>query len=159
MENICEQCGRSFLPCPSVPNQKFCGKECAKERRRFNQKARLAGDPDYRDNQRFAQREWRERNPGYMREYRKKHPGYIRRNRIQQRRRNKIRQKGVSRVSVLQSPLMIVKMTELEADSIYVPGPYRVTFLKGEVIVKMDEFNRHPVGVSGVSEMHVKTEG
>jgi len=158
MSHSCEQCGRSFSPCPSVPHQRFCGKSCAKEHKRQMQKSRLANDPDYRENQKSAQKAWRQSNPKYMREYRKKHPEYVRRNRNQQRHRNKLLRKPTPSTSQTETSLEIVKMTELQPYPIYVPGPYQARLQNGEVIVKMTEFIPHPVWVSGILPIRSECE-
>jgi hypothetical protein len=70
----CAHCGASFHPRPQVPNQAFCSsRDCQRARKRQWQQARLGDDPDYRENQRTAQRSWQARNPGYWRQYRGKH--------------------------------------------------------------------------------------
>ena len=45
-------------------------------------------DSDYRDNQRDAQKRWREKNPDYWKRWRSAHPEYVERNRVNQRQRN-----------------------------------------------------------------------
>jgi len=67
----CARCGETFQPRPQVPNQAFCSSsDCQQARKRQWQQARLLEDPDYRENQRAAQRSWQERNPSYWRQYR-----------------------------------------------------------------------------------------
>jgi len=151
MERACAQCDRLFLPCPTTPEQKFCGADCRRAKRREVQKERLAIDLDYRENQQRAQQAWRERNPDYMREYRKRRPGYVKRNRLQQGERNRRRQQVIETSPPDEPTPMIVKMIELDVDPILVPGPYRFVFEKGVLIVKMDEFLPHPIRLSGVS--------
>jgi len=150
MERACTKCSQLFLPCPTVPEQKFCGTACRRAIQRETLKERLANDPDYRENQRRAKQAWRDRNPDYMPEYRKRKHAYVMRNRLQQKERNQ-RRRQISDTPVRDDPApMIVKMVELDVDSILVPGPYRVLSEKGGLIVKMDEFLPHPIRLSGI---------
>ena len=88
----CAGCHKHFHPRPQCPGQKFCSSaECQRERKRRWQKARRAADPDYRDNDVQANRQWRSQNPGYWRAYRRNHPQYVTRNRQQQRQRDQAR--------------------------------------------------------------------
>jgi len=88
----CAACGRLFRPRPQVPRQRYCeASACQRERRRRWQREKRSRDPDYRDNQRRAQRHWLERHPEYWRRYRRTHPDYTRRNRAQQRARDRRR--------------------------------------------------------------------
>jgi hypothetical protein len=91
MEKTCPCCKRKFVPHPAVKNQQYCGSpDCQRARKRKWQKEKLARDPDYRENQSYAQREWRRRNKDYWKEYRKKNPAYTEQNRLRQRERNRI---------------------------------------------------------------------
>jgi len=84
----CVRCGGIFHPRPQVPDQSFCsGRNCQRARKQLWQQARLRDDPDYRENQRAAQRNWLARNPGYWREYRA-------------RRARQIGQEGVAKMDV-----------------------------------------------------------
>jgi len=88
----CAACRKHFHPRPQSPGQKFCSAaQCQRERKRRWQKARRAADPDYRDNDVQANRQWRSRHPGYWRAYRRKHPQSIIRNREKQRERDRAR--------------------------------------------------------------------
>ena len=148
MERICKHCGLSLSPRPSVPNQHYCGKiECQRARKRQGQKDRLINDQDYRDNQRAAQKAWRERNPEYMSEYRKNSPKYVEKNRVQQRQRNRSLRKSIT-TSPPDDSSMIVKMYELHADPVMHSGKFRVVFQKDGMIVKMDELFAHLIPVS-----------
>ena len=85
-------CHKLFHPRPQSPGQEFCsGAECQRERKRRWQKARRAADPDYRDNDVQASRQWRNRHPGYWRAYRRQHPQSVIRNRAKQRERDRSR--------------------------------------------------------------------
>nr|WP_311528741.1 hypothetical protein [uncultured Ralstonia sp.] len=82
----CACCGQSFQPRPQVPKQAYCSSpECQRARKRRWQQDKLRNDPDYRCNQRDAQRAWHERHPNYWRSYRDTHPEYAERNRDLQR--------------------------------------------------------------------------
>jgi hypothetical protein len=88
----CAACHKLFHPRLQSPGQKFCsGAECQRERKRRWQKARRAADPDYRDNDVQANRQWRRRHPEYWRAYRRKHPQVVIRNREKQRERDRVR--------------------------------------------------------------------
>ncbi len=85
----CVHCSRGFSPNPRVKNQKYCGaKECRKARRNRMQRMKMAGDPDYRANQKQCQEQWQKNNPGYYKKYRGEHPEYAERNRLLQAGRN-----------------------------------------------------------------------
>jgi hypothetical protein len=72
----CTHCGQSFDPRPQVPNQTYCSSpECQRARKVRWQQDKLRTDPDYRGNQRDAQRAWRDRNPDYYRSYRSANSG------------------------------------------------------------------------------------
>ena len=86
----CAHCGRLFNPNPRVKNQHYCSeKECQRARKRLWQKRKLADDPDYKANQKDAQKTWREKNPHYWKEYRKRSPQYVENNRNRQRERRR----------------------------------------------------------------------
>ncbi len=88
----CAACRKLFHPRPQSPEQKFCSAaECQRERKRRWQRARRATDPDYRDNDVQANRQWRSRHPGYWRAYRCRHPEWVIRNRVKQRERDRAR--------------------------------------------------------------------
>lgn len=73
----CAGCGQPFQPRPQAPKQAYCSApECQRTRKRQWQKTKLQSDPDYRDNQRQAQRAWHEHHPDYWRQYRERHPKY-----------------------------------------------------------------------------------
>jgi len=86
----CTGCHKLFHPRPQSPAQRFCSAaECQRERKRRWQKARRASDPDYRDNDVQANRDWRARRPGYWRAYRRTHLQSVIRNREKQRERDR----------------------------------------------------------------------
>ncbi|SED48761.1 hypothetical protein SAMN02787142_3257 [Burkholderia sp. WP9] len=91
----CIACGVSFEPRPQNRNQRYCSMPaCQRERRRQWQRARLCNDPDYRENQKHAQSNWRLRHQDYWQQYRASHPAYCERNRAMQRIRNAMRCSG-----------------------------------------------------------------
>lgn len=72
----CAGCGREFQPRPQAPNQVYCSApKCQRVRKRRWQQNKLQTDPEYRLNQRDAQRAWQESHPDYWRQYRA-HPDY-----------------------------------------------------------------------------------
>lgn len=74
MTRKCIHCGHDFEPLPHVPRQAFCSHPaCQRARKREWQQDKLHTDPDYRQNQRAAQRAWQERNRDYWQEYRASH--------------------------------------------------------------------------------------
>ncbi len=78
----CAACHKLYHPRPQSPGQKFCSAaECQRVRKRRWQKARRAADPDYRDNDVQANRQWRSQHPDYWRDYRRQHPQSVTRNR------------------------------------------------------------------------------
>jgi len=88
----CGACRKLFHPRPQSPGQKFCSEAgCQRERKRRWQKARRAADPDYRDNDVQANRQWRRRHPEYWRAYRGEHPQSVIGNRDKQRQRDRAR--------------------------------------------------------------------
>ena len=88
----CAGCRKLFHPRPQSPEQTFCSAaQCQRERKCRWQKARRASDPDYRDNDVQANRQWRSRHPGYWRAYRRKHLQSVIRNREKQRERDRVR--------------------------------------------------------------------
>jgi hypothetical protein len=88
----CAACRKLFHPCPQSRGQKYCSAaECQRERKRRWQVAKRAGDPDYRDNDAQANRNWRTRHPDYWRAYRRTHPQSVLRNRRKQRERDRSR--------------------------------------------------------------------
>ena len=69
----CRSCHRERPANPKVKEQNYCGRaDCQRARRREWQRKKMATDLDYRENQRFSQKQWQENNPAYWRNYRKK---------------------------------------------------------------------------------------
>ena len=135
MAKVCSQCRRSFEPHPSSPHQECCGDpNCRRSWKAKWQREKRAKDKDYRDNQTEAQKQWRQRNPGYSTSYRKRHPDYAERNRKRQRERNRLRQPSEPK-SI--SPV-IGKMDRLTPDWKSFSGVFRLVPLGVRVIGKMD---------------------
>jgi len=127
----CKACEKLFTPHRSVPMQQYCSAGgCQKARRRLTQKRKMAEDPDYRDNQRRAQKQWRDSHSGYWRRYRADHPEYDQRNRERQRERN------ARRRELLRGT--IAKMDELSRENNLISGRYKLVLL-GDGVAKMDE--------------------
>ena len=135
MSRICIFCGRSFEPCPTVPNQRYCSRpECQKARRRKWQKEKLATDEAYRANQADCQRAWRQRNPDYWRHYRETHPAYTERNRQLQRQRNSRKRKSSGK-----DGSMIANMDELTRRNNDLSGHFRLIPIDPSGVANMDE--------------------
>lgn len=132
-ERLCKHCRKRFSLRPQNPDQKYCSEPaCQKARKGAWQKQKLENDPDYRDNQRDAQRRWREKNPDYWREYRKRHKGYTERNRQQQRERNRGRRMHDDDLA------SIAKMDASITKNLINPGRYQLRRIEGGEIAKMD---------------------
>uniref|UniRef100_UPI0026318B0C hypothetical protein n=1 Tax=Accumulibacter sp. TaxID=2053492 RepID=UPI0026318B0C len=98
---------------------------CQRERRRRWQAAKRQSDPDYRENQKHAQKAWAERNPDYWRTYREQHPEYVARNRARQRER------ALGRAGV-------AKMDASKAEIALPSGTYRLSPVIDASLAKMD---------------------
>lgn len=122
----CRHCRKHFSPRPQNPDQKYCSEPaCQKARRRKWQRQKLRTDPEYRDNQRDAQRRWREKNPDYQREYRQRNVTYRQGNRRQQKERNRRNR-------------LIVKMEASPPEKMLESGCYEIRPVEDGKIVKMD---------------------
>ena len=139
----CKHC-RCFLePCPRVSKHDYCNKkECQKARKRDWQKKKMAEDEVYCNDQKDAQKLWRENNPDYWKEYRRKNPGYTKRNREKQRDRNRsLRAKACRKPDcqpVAKMDTAIAKMDAIGPESAAFSGRYRLIPLAGQMIAKMD---------------------
>ena len=68
---ICPYCRQSFSPSRYHSNQEICStSECQRQRRTDYHRKKFAEDPSYREQCRDSQRNWREKNHGYMKRYR-----------------------------------------------------------------------------------------
>jgi len=132
----CSACHKYFHPRPQSPGQEFCSAaECQRERKRRWQKARRAADSDYRDNDVQANRQWRNRHPGYWRAYRRKHPQLVIRNREKQRERDRAR-----RLKPPQ-PSPPPDLANEDASSFQLPletGTYRMIPVTGNLLANED---------------------
>jgi len=112
----CRCCGQPFVPRPQNPTQSYCSDPaCQRARKREWQRAKRACDPDYRANDRAAQRTWAQAHPQYWRAWRERHPESVARNRQAQGVRNARRGAGV-----------IAKEDVWMRESALVAGTYRV---------------------------------
>lgn len=130
MKRRCEHCGDRFRPRPNVAHQRYCSREeCQRARKREWHKGKLRTDEAYRDNQRDAQKRWRENHLGYWKAYRDCHPEYVERNRVLQRERNHKRRAH-----------LIAKSDESRACNPMRSGLYRLTPAGEEGIAKSDAY-------------------
>lgn len=135
MEMVCRYCRQKFTPHPLARNQECCGKgDCKRLWKCEWQKQKLARDPDYRENQAYAQKAWRDRNPGYWKEYRKRNPASAERNRLKQRERNRVRRHP----SAGSPPPVIAKMDEPDLHPISTSRCDRLIPIIEGLIAKMD---------------------
>ena len=152
----CRCCGKTFSPRPQVPKQRYCGERaCQQARKRAWQKERLRDDPDYRENQREAQKRWAGRHPEYWRQWRQRHPEYRERNRRQQAERN-VRQRAAMPLTGHAPPpplppsppgLSVTDDTIAKSDvwtreTGLNPGTYRVTPWTADMDCKEGRVNR-----------------
>ena len=132
----CAACHKLFHPRPQSPGQKFCfAADCQRERKRRWQKVRRASDPDYRDNDIQANRNWRSRHPDYWHAYRRKHPLSVIRNREKQRERD--RSKGGSQPRSPPAP----RLANEDASTLQLPletGTYRMIPVTGRDLANED---------------------
>jgi len=94
----CTHCGNHFHYRPQNPSQSYCSKPaCQQARKTCWERDKRRHDPDYKSNQRDAQKRWQEKRPSYWKQWRKNNPDYVARNREQQRSRNaKLRNPGLA---------------------------------------------------------------
>ena len=138
----CLACGQSFTPRPCVRRQQYCSAvECQKTRRRLTQKRKMAEDPDYRDNQKRAQKQWRDTHQSYWRNYRIAHPEYVQRNLERQRERNSLRRGQPCRE--------IAKMNELPRKSPFISGKFMLAPFPVNGVAKMGELLVEITAING----------
>jgi hypothetical protein len=136
--NRCASCNKPFRVRAQSPRQAYCKDiQCQRTRRRRWQQAKRLTDPDYKYNQRNAQRAWIKRNPNYWSEYRRTHPEYRERNKVQQLAR------GRSTTGALFAKIHSSQLGTVS------PGIYRMTPVRGR-IAKM---NLSGVEISWVSAL------
>jgi hypothetical protein len=132
----CGACHKLFHPRRQSPGQKFCsGAECQRERKRRWQKARRAADPDYRDNDVQASRQWRNRHPDHWRAYRRQHPQSVIRNRAKQRERDRSRRLQAPRPP---SPPLLANEDASRLRLPFETGTYRIISVPGGGLVNED---------------------
>ena len=121
----CKHCDEFFQPRPQNPQQNYCSKsECQRARKRLWQRENLKSDPDYRENQRQAQKRWQAHHPDYWKNYRANHTGYVDRNRELQRKRNARRHPLAAATETDAS--MFAKMDASTEDFYLSSGTYRL---------------------------------
>ena len=119
-----------FEICNKVKKHEYCKKKkCQRARKRKWQKEKLTNCPQYSIDQKQAQDDWVEMNPGYWNEYRQSHPEYTRQNRRKQRNRNRIK---------IQPEKKIAKMDALSQKSTVISGKYMLIPTDSDMIAKMD---------------------
>lgn len=106
----CAHCSCLFFPNPRVKNQRYCSNnDCQRARKRRWQREKLVRDPDYRQNQRDCNEQWRSQNLDYWKNYRLRNPKYTSRNReLQKLRDNRHSKTDLAKMDASQ-PLSIVE--------------------------------------------------
>lgn len=62
MARLCQNCRDPLPTSKKNPNQRFCGKkECQRARKRQWQSEKMHNDPDYKQNQQEANRNWQKK--------------------------------------------------------------------------------------------------
>jgi len=139
MSHQCLGCHKDFIPRPNVADQQYCsGEACQRKRRADWQRRKLAQDADYREHQKKAKINWRDRHRDYMRDYRRNHPEYRDRERLQRRERRK----QAPKTGVTPSTQCAVKMDVCTSEKASAPiesGYFRVCRVLDGHAVKMDE--------------------
>ena len=132
MVRRCQHCQCPLPTSRRNPNQRFCSKkDCQKARKSQWQRDKMRNDPDYRLNQKQANKDWQKRNPGYWRQYRQRHPEYAQRNRDMTRQR-------VTMQRQLSSALgLFAKMDAFKDQTQRLSGYYGLIPF-GEMFAKMD---------------------
>lgn len=128
----CKNCKCLFERCNKVKKHEYCNKkECQRARKRRWQKEKLTDSPQYRNDQKQAQKDWVKTNPEYWREYRQNHSEYRCQNRKKQRHRNRIRCKNPPGTK-------IAKMDALSQKNTTISGKYMLVPAASGTIAKMD---------------------
>jgi hypothetical protein len=126
----CVACRKKFESRPQIREHSYCSSiQCQRERRRKWQQIKRKNDPAYKDNQLRAQQAWNERNPDYWDNYRRENPDYREGNRKRQRERNAKRKES-----------LIAKMDVSVANSRLPSGIYRMIPINAPEIAKMDSW-------------------
>lgn len=126
MQRHCACCGKSFKPRPQVPDQAYCSElDCQRARKRQWQQTKLRSDPDYRYNQRDAQRAWLDRNPDYWRTYREAHPHQGNRERQRVHGANKACV-DPAKMDVCDLPSGVYRIRRIPSPTLMAPGSFLV---------------------------------
>ena len=119
MEQRCIICGKFINQSPKRGRgrlKEICDDiACKRKRKRDWQASKLRTDPDYRANQKAAQKQWNDTHPDYWKNYRSTHKEYTESNRQQQRLRSG-RKRDLQKGADSGSP--IAKMDELPLQAI-----------------------------------------
>ncbi len=117
-QSRCRCCGRAFRRRPRNPTQQYCSqRRCQRAPKREWQRRERGEDPDYRANERAAQRAWARAHAQYWRRWRAAHPEYVQRNRLLQRGRNARRRAAAAGIA---------NGDAWTRDSVLPPGRYRL---------------------------------
>ena len=120
----CRHCGCLFEVCRKVKKHEYCRKaKCQRARKAAAQKRRMAEDPQYRQDQYAAQKDWRANHPDYWKQYRAKNQDYTKINREMQRERNRCRR--VPQPVAAQND-EIAKMNTLSVKNHILSGRYKM---------------------------------
>lgn len=131
----CKHCCCLFEVCRKVKTHEYCKKgECQKARKASAQRRRMAGDPQYKQDQNIAQKDWRATHPDYWKEYRTRNQRYAERNRDLQRDRN--RHRGGS-LSCRAEKDGIAKMDVLSVKNGLYSGRYKMLPVLPRGVAKM----------------------
>ena len=97
MTCLCQNCRDPLPTSKKNPDQRFCGKkDCQRARKSQWQREKIHNDPDYKQNQQEANRNWQKHNPQYWQEYRQKNPKYTERNKEKSKQYMQIKRQVVS---------------------------------------------------------------
>lgn len=131
----CVSCRKVFSVRAQTPGQRYCSAPgCQRERRRRWQREKRRSDPDYRENQRQAQRRWAGSHREYWRRYRAEHPEYTATNRTRQRERDRRRREVEAPVRACAG---LAKRDASTPDPRALSGTYRLIPLTRQ-LAKMD---------------------
>jgi hypothetical protein len=79
--SLCSHCNNPFRLKRNKSQRYCCDPPCQKARKNAWRKQKRVTDPDYRGNQKIANKTWQEKSPEYWRNYRATHPEYTYRDR------------------------------------------------------------------------------
>jgi len=132
----CRHCGCYLQACAKVKKHDYCNKSsCQRARKRAWQKNKIAEDEGYCQDQKEAQKIWRENNPDYWKKYRSENDQYVERNRVLQRQRNRTRRA----LSTGQAKFgEIAKMDAIKGKNDTLSGRYKLVPIAAQKIAKMD---------------------